>query len=699
MEATESRTAERTIVELLLTWGATADPVVADLLRALGERRGVDDAAQLRAILQHADALPDDELRQSLRALLDELADGGAAGAPEFRQRYRETLERLETVMAARLTETRESLRARMEPWLTLLPAEQRDALLVPLWRSGRVEPPLGFFAAQDALADAAERLESARREMIEATLRQAESAGDGELLEQLRSAAAAADPGRIADGRRRLGRLMARSDEEARVAQTREARERLLAACGAAREKLDGPAAGADPVLRGLLTRAVEAAETAAEGEEAAPPEPLERWRETVETFTEAIGEGPASSDSRLRLARGMAEEIDRLPGEAREPREAARDLEAAAGEGGAPYYETLQRCCALLQQARAAREQADQGAAEALRESAGRLSAVLGRAAGELPTSRVVQARLTIEQVEELIAAGDPGEMETLAGSLRKQTEEIEAAAAKLRKVRHSRTEAGRARVREEAERLLELAPTGVRRKLEELSRVAEEADSGELGALGTKARGLNRAIERGVRRDAVLVLQSAAGREKRGKLQPGARKLLDELRGALKRDDLARASELARDLAGQVGRPSRLRGPLAWGLGAAGLVLLVAAALVGWRFLGDRPQPYLLMLEGGTTAPAEVTVTLYQEGQPVDERRCDPAEGVTFRLRPGRYEVMVNDRYTGRVVHVPDDPSPVEGIPVPPATGELSAGAAGPGREGGVRWQTLTEPAWRR
>jgi hypothetical protein len=234
----------------------------------------------------------------------------------------------------------------------------------------------------------------------------------------------------------------------------------------------------------------------------------------------------------------------------------------------------------------------------------------------------------------------------------------------------VRHSKTEARRARVREEAESLLDLAPQASRRKLEALARASSDAEAGELGTLARRVRTLNRTVERGVRRDAVLMLQAAARREQRGKLAPGARKLLDELRGALERDALGRAAELAGELTAEVGTPSRLRGPLAWGVGAAGVVLLVAAALLGWSFLADRPQPYVLMLAGGDPLPREVTVTLYQDGQPVDEKRYEPGEGATFRLRPGRYEVMVNDRYTGRVVRVPDDPSPVEGIPLPPA-----------------------------
>ena len=42
---------------------------------------------------------------------------------------------------------------------------------------------------------------------------------------------------------------------------------------------------------------------------------------------------------------------------------------------------------------------------------------------------------------------------------------------------------------------------------------------------------------------------------------------------------------------------------------------------------------------------------------------------AVGVTFSLPPGLYEVYVNDRYTGRELRVPDDPTEVDDIPVPP------------------------------
>jgi hypothetical protein len=82
-------------------------------------------------------------------------------------------------------------------------------------------------------------------------------------------------------------------------------------------------------------------------------------------------------------------------------------------------------------------------------------------------------------------------------------------------------------------------------------------------------------------------------------------------------------------------------------------------------------------LLLRRGSTSAevkivlrpepPAVVSVVLV-DGAELTEREYAPG-GVTFSLAPGRYEVFVGDRYTGRILDVPGQQEPLV-VPLPSA-----------------------------
>jgi hypothetical protein len=95
----------------------------------------------------------------------------------------------------------------------------------------------------------------------------------------------------------------------------------------------------------------------------------------------------------------------------------------------------------------------------------------------------------------------------------------------------------------------------------------------------------------------------------------------------------------------------------------LGAGGAVLVLALASAGYLLMrGPVPKPYDLHLSGVGGA-AEVLLIQGDDGH-----SGSPTEGrVHFELLPGRYEVFIDGKYTGRVLHVPADSSPVE-IAVP-------------------------------
>jgi hypothetical protein len=113
----------------------------------------------------------------------------------------------------------------------------------------------------------------------------------------------------------------------------------------------------------------------------------------------------------------------------------------------------------------------------------------------------------------------------------------------------------------------------------------------------------------------------------------------------------------------------RRSRL--PLRIALAVVGLVLVIGAVFV-WRWLPNRALPY--SLEVAAPDAQAVVFTLVRDGSVVERVESRPGGATTVDLAPGTYEVFVNDRYTGRVIRVPEDPRAVTAIPVPlpPATG---------------------------
>ena len=98
-------------------------------------------------------------------------------------------------------------------------------------------------------------------------------------------------------------------------------------------------------------------------------------------------------------------------------------------------------------------------------------------------------------------------------------------------------------------------------------------------------------------------------------------------------------------------------------------AATALLIAIGLIwGWQKMSDRSRVYSVMLDTTRSLPGSVIVTLVHDGRVHGRQQYNAASGAAFRLTPGQYEIYINDRYTGRVLRVPDDASVVTGIPVP-------------------------------
>jgi hypothetical protein len=243
-------------------------------------------------------------------------------------------------------------------------------------------------------------------------------------------------------------------------------------------------------------------------------------------------------------------------------------------------------------------------------------------------------------------------------------------------VRKRKHSREAGERESLKAEAARLLKAASGAAAGRVRTLAAQVENADAKALPPLRAQLDKLGAEIEQAARLEAGRALRSGErllprGHGKAGAV-PGRLKKVDELvgsvRGEMEKDDLAKIVSLGRELSLAVSSASPIsRPPIRIALAAAG-VLVVAGGLFGWRYFSnpDRPQTFHLRLSG--TEQQSAVVRLAREGRFIEgSRQAKGNDVVEFALEPGRYEVFVNDRYTGRIIQVPG-PAEVGDVPVP-------------------------------
>jgi hypothetical protein len=212
-------------------------------------------------------------------------------------------------------------------------------------------------------------------------------------------------------------------------------------------------------------------------------------------------------------------------------------------------------------------------------------------------------------------------------------------------------------------------------VGRRLQALAAEVEQCDREALTSLQTRVERLGDRVRQAIRLDAGRVLyaanrwlKKAAGRPALSERVATLSGQVEELAGLLLKGELPLLRERTVALRAAVRKNAPLSRPV-FRLGLAGLLVI---ALLGGAFaarsLWNKPQTYLFELE---SAPDEaVELWLVKNGRIIEKRRYgagDPA--ISLSLEEGRYEVFVNERYTGRVVQVPDDPREVTGIPILP------------------------------
>lgn len=691
---------ENAVVELLVDWGAAAQPDVGDLLQAIASLRNAADL--LRALHQKGrDLLPAD-LRDELDRVIGILGTGGSLGAPSFRSRLDQMVAGAQEALEPRIAERRASVAAQLKSWAILLDPDRLDRSLQGLWRSERaagLADQIGTLEDLDRICEALQEARRAATAEIEPWLAAGAPGGAADGVAELaRNALQSGDPSQLLRVRQALQDRRARDEHRVVAERCAAARLRLAALCERARRE---PGSAENLMNSGgaarLRVKTVEGAESLLRAT-AAPALPTDQgetfeqalvaWEQALRTVLEADGAaGEAGRRARRDLAGAFRAELERLgtdDHDARDPAAPAPETattEAALRDtalgGGLPFQEVVDRAAALLRRAGQEVETRVKEAAARLRLSASDLTSFLKSRAAELPTPRVVRARLWLEQVDGIVAARRVDGIESLDHAIREDLEALRGLAAHAQRRRANREEAERESLREEAARLVEVAPRRTARRLQALLGQAERADRERLARLREHLDLLRNGVEQAIRLEAAKSQRSGERRVRKAGEGAAARRPeamrnlargVEEISAAMQKDDLA----TLRDRTGEVRSALRAVAPLSRPWVRVALAVAAAAALAGglayWSGRRNLPQAYTLKLDGRPRQP--VSVWLVRDGRIVEKAEyAEEEEEVTFDLRPGRYEVFVDRRYTGRVIRVPGDRE-VSGIPCPPA-----------------------------
>lgn len=658
------------VIDLLATWGATALPGMADLLAVLSEFGRADTRALVGTILETPGLALPGELQQEA-ALLVSAAAGDMP--PDVETRLNAMVPRLEEAVRASVGAQRNTLRDELRSWGRLLGPAEFDPVLAKIWRHENAEELADYVSAARDL-EAARALLGKARWRIDDDLRRtleemARSGLDAEVESLVRGALDGGDPQRIRAARRELAVLRRGSDKAREADGLDAARPRLAELWGRARKILDDPSATPDESARELLRLAIERADplTRADGDGVRPADEslLQRialWERALAQTLEGLADAPGGrGPDRSALAEKLGEEIRSELGEDGDNGELAaarRRLEEAVAKGGRPFVDALAVAAGALGERRERRRQRFETAAADLRNGARDLSANLERLASALPTERVVAARLLLERAEEATTLGNQEDVKSLVAEVRDEIEELHRLSDLSQKHQQSRVAGERKRLRSEANHLLRIARGRKARRINALVEQIDKASPKTLKEYSRELGALAAPLANAVRLEAAKALRRVESRSK------SSDERIERLREAFDRDDLPAMAELGTEL-----RKELVRSKMPIRIAAAAIgVALIVGLVWGTQWIRNRPHAYRLELSGDD--PQTVTITLVRDGTVVgDALESRPGQPTTVRLKPGSYQVFVNERYTGRVIHAPDPPFEVTDIPVPP------------------------------
>lgn len=691
---------EDEIVDLLVSWGAVASPEGGDLLRALSGAPTIADL--LRGLQNLASDLLPPQMQEELKQVARLVDAGGSLGAPSLRARIDRILRQSRDHLDPGIVQLGRSIAANLSPWALILDRQELDQTLQTLWRGERPGDLAERLNTLEGMQDVQRLLED-RRRSLEADLHKAAStAAGGEAgagagaAAQARQALEEGDPLRLYQAKAALE--SSRDLERTRASATtlQEARRRLADLVARARQQATAPEPGPHGELETLRAGMIESAARFTDGPSPDRGEEVEALRSAVEAWERALTgilehgsqAAAAGDEKRLDLVRSYEAEIgvlqsrssalsgptgDTFTAQASQAMDALR--ESAPG-GGPPLEQALQKIDEIVRSGRESTGAGLQSVADRISVSSAHLTTLLEKSGDKLPTATVFNARLHLEQVEGLIAARDIAALTTLEKLMEDDIAELRRLLSIVQRRHSNRLEAERETCLEEISRLSEVAPPRVGRSLRAVANEVEQCERDALAPLQTRVERLGDRVRQSIRLEAGKALYAA----NRWLKKAGDRPALSERVAALTEqvDELSRLLvkgklPLLREQTVAVRAAVRKNAPLtrpAFRLGIAGLlVLALLAGAFAARSLWNKPQTYVFELD---SEPAEaVEIWLVRNGRIIEKQQYgagDPA--VSFSLEEGRYEVFVNERYTGRVVLVPDDPREVTGIPILPA-----------------------------
>jgi hypothetical protein len=192
--------------------------------------------------------------------------------------------------------------------------------------------------------------------------------------------------------------------------------------------------------------------------------------------------------------------------------------------------------------------------------------------------------------------------------------------------------------------------------------------------LGQIREQLEEAGEAVEQTVRLQCAKLLHAGERRLRRARPRAGPRRQeltrrlavgVETLSEALAGDDLGLMGESARELRSALRAIAPLTRPeIGAGLAVLG-ALLVASGGYAWHLWSQRPQWVQLELTAQPQNPA--LIWLVSGGKIVKQEQYTGAGGgLSVELAPGRYEIYVNRRYTGRVLQVPGE-TRIKNIPL--------------------------------
>ena len=629
------------ILDLVTTWGASADPLAGSLW-AGSERGDAPAQRQLAALEAIRPRLPE-ALQQEL-ALLQE-AGHGAPGSPQLARHALELEEKARVSLEAALEERRNAMRRQVEPWLFVLGSERCRDLLGTLAQPQPAGGSAPLAHALDGLDSTEQQWQGLLEELGVELARLPRTDQNADTLKRAESALGQRDADAFGDAWQTLQREIERgklADQERQLAELRGQIETALAPLE--------PMANKAPLLQRRTLE--DLVHTGRQLLQLAPPERgaelderLKQARACLAVLQEAadttVFDTSAESSA---LLDGLQARLNEL-GLGETATDAAGPAATAAAWAG------------QLDQARAQREAATERESRPLHQATRSLEGKLGDLSADLPAGLAAEARIALDTARTSLAGGVSRDAAERAKALKTLESRLDEAAQAERAARKDRQSEAQSTLLRRLESMQAWLPGELGTELERArQRIDEDPDAARV-----EVDDLERRAGTHVRHEALTTLDLA----RRGNDES---KPVQALRQAVDQDDLAAMRKFDQALTDAPFRRAAQGRPWLIPAASAAAVLLGIAAIWFAKTSLTGPPRYVVRLDPNGADGA--TITLVRDGKIFAEQDYRSG-GNRFRLPAGHYEIYVNQTLTGHSIDVPDDPKNVDGVPVPAGT----------------------------